>query len=92
MKENEWYPRREQDMYMSGKETLGSEIPIPPKIEEWANITEMQHDVQTFEDQQELEDSQYVSEKGISVDETHESTPISVDDNFCRRISVREFP
>ena len=55
---------------MSGKEELDREIPIPPEVEEWANITEMRHDVQTSEDQQELED---LSEKDISVDK---STPI----------------
>ena len=55
---------------MSGKEGLDREIPIPPEVEEWANITEMRYDVQTSEDQQELED---LSEKDISVDK---STPI----------------
>ncbi len=58
---------------MSGKEKLDRKIPIPPEIEEWANITEMQYNVQTLEDQQELEDSLQVSEKEIS---EVESTPI----------------
>ena len=59
--------------YMSGKEKLDREIPIPPEIEEWANITEMQYNVETLEDQQELEDPRQVSEKEISVGE---STPV----------------
>jgi hypothetical protein len=59
--------------YMSGKEKLDREIPITPEIKELANITEMQYNVQTLEDQQELEDSHQVSEKDISVGET---TPI----------------
>ena len=59
--------------YMSGKEKLDREIPITPEIKELANITEMQYNVQTLEDQQELEDSHQVSEKEISVGE---STPI----------------
>ncbi len=33
--------------HMSGNEKLDSEIPIPPDIEEWANITEMQYNLQT---------------------------------------------
>ncbi len=59
--------------YMSVKEALDRGIPIPLEIEEWANIAEMQYSVSALEDQQELQDWQYVSEKGISVDK---STPI----------------
>ncbi len=58
---------------MSGKEKLDREIPIPPEIEEWANITEMKYNVKTLKDQQEFEDSHQVSEKKVSVGE---STPI----------------
>ena len=36
--------------YMSGKEELDREIPIPPEVEEWTNITEMRYDVQTESD------------------------------------------
>ena len=35
---------------MSGKEELDREIPIPPEVEEWTNITEMRYDVQTESD------------------------------------------
>jgi hypothetical protein len=68
---NEWYCLLGAS-YLSGKEKLDREIPIPPEIKEWANNTEMQYHVQTLEDQQELEDSHQVSEKEISVGE---STP-----------------
>jgi hypothetical protein len=59
--------------YMSGKEELDREIPIPPEIEDWANVTEMQYKDHILDDQQGLDDSQYVSENGISVDK---STPL----------------
>ena len=52
---------------MSEKKALDRDTPIPPEVEEWVNITEMQYYVQ------ELEESQNVSEKEIYVDE---STPI----------------
>ena len=53
--------------YMSRKEELDWEIPIPPEVEEWPNITEMRYDVQTSKDHQELEG---LSEKDISVDKS----------------------
>ena len=48
--------------YMSGKEKLDQEIPIPPEVEEWGNLAEMQYENQTSDDQQELTESQVHSE------------------------------
>ena len=59
--------------YMSGKEKLDQEIPIPPEVEEWGNFAEMQYDDQTSQDQQELEEMQAHSEKDIVEDK---GTPI----------------
>jgi len=42
--------------FLSGREKLYQEIPIPPEVEEWVNIAQMQYNVETSEDQQELED------------------------------------
>jgi hypothetical protein len=35
--------------YMSGKEELDQEIPLPPEIEEWGKCAEMRYDYQTSE-------------------------------------------
>ncbi len=59
--------------YMSGKEKLDQEIPIPPEVEEWVNVAEMQYHVETSEDQQELENESAVSDKDL---DTEKCTPI----------------
>ncbi len=55
--------------YMSGKEELDQEIPLPPEIEEWGKCAETRYDDQISEDQQEIEPVH--SEKGnIEGDDT----------------------
>jgi hypothetical protein len=56
--------------YMSGKEQLDQEIPLPPEVEEWANYSEMQYDGQTSDDQQELENVQLSSDKETDEDKS----------------------
>ena len=56
--------------YMSGKDKLDQEIPIPPEVEEWGRFSEMQYDNQTLQDQQELEQMQVSSEKNIDKDKS----------------------
>ncbi len=48
--------------YMSGKEKFDQEMPSPPEVEEQGNLAEMQYEDQTFDDQQELTESQIHSE------------------------------
>jgi hypothetical protein len=59
--------------YMSGKEKLDQEIPIPPEVEEWVNVVEVQYNVETSEDQQEFENESAVSDKDL---DTEKGTPI----------------
>jgi hypothetical protein len=59
--------------YMSGKEKLDQEIPIPPEVEESVNVAEMQYNVETSEDQQELENESAVTDKDL---DTEKGTPI----------------
>ena len=56
--------------YMSGKEQLDQEIPLPPEVEEWANYSEMQYDGQTSDDQQELENVPLSSDKETDEDKS----------------------
>ena len=53
---------------MSGKEKLDQETPIPPEVEEWVNAAEMQYNVETSEDQQELENESAVSDKDLDTE------------------------
>jgi hypothetical protein len=48
-------------MSLAGKEKLDQEIPLPPEMEEWVNYSEMHHDVQTLEHQQEIETTEISS-------------------------------
>ncbi len=58
---------------MSGKEKFDQKIPIPAEFEEWVNVVEMQYNVETSEDQQELENESTVSDKDLN---TEKGTPI----------------
>jgi hypothetical protein len=53
---------------MSGKEKLDQEIPIPPEIEQWVNSVEMQYNLPTSEDQQELAATEIESEQDMVTD------------------------
>ncbi len=53
---------------MSGKEKLDQEIPIPPEIEQWVNSIEMQYNLPTSEDQQELAATEIESEQDMVTD------------------------
>jgi hypothetical protein len=55
-------------IYMSGKEKLDQEIPIPPEIEQWVNSVEMQYNLPTSEDQQELAATEIESEQDMVTD------------------------
>jgi hypothetical protein len=56
-------------VFMSGKEQLNQEIPIPPEIEKWINTADMQYDTSELEDQQELDESNE-SEMDVVTDKT----------------------
>ncbi len=61
---------------MSQKEKLDQEIPIPgipPEVEEWVNVVEMQYNIETSEDQQEFENESAISDKDLN---TEKGTPI----------------